>query len=96
VTTDAAVMERPEIFASTGTPEPRTRAPYFFGADHREEAFALEKSPDLGRQVGEFVRDLPIVQHGAQLVDWTVEKCALLDAGCGAGIEAGDSSSARR
>jgi hypothetical protein len=48
--------------------------------DHREEALLLQEGPHLRRKVGALVRDLPIVEHRAELVDRTVEEGALLDA----------------
>ena len=46
--------------------------------DHGEEFVALEKVPDLGRQVAQLEGDLPIVEHAAELVDRAVEERLLL------------------
>ncbi len=47
--------------------------------DHAEEFLLLDEVPDLGWQVGELVRDLPLVSHAADLLDRAVEKRLLLD-----------------
>src|SRR3954454_4085339 len=46
--------------------------------DHAEEFFALDEVPDIGRQVAPFPKDLPLVEHGAELVDGAVEEGLLL------------------
>ena len=46
--------------------------------DHGEELVALEKVPHLGRQVAQLEGDLPIIEHVAELVDWTVKERLLL------------------
>ena len=46
--------------------------------DHAEEALLLEVAPHLRRQVVALVRDLPVVEHRAQLLDRPVEKRLLL------------------
>ena len=42
--------------------------------DHPEETPVLDELPGFGRQVGALVRDVPIVQHRAQLLNFVVEK----------------------
>ena len=42
--------------------------------DHREEALALDVVPHVRRQVGATMRDVPIVDHAAQLFARTVEE----------------------
>ncbi len=42
--------------------------------DHREEAAALEEVPHLRRQVGALVRDVPVIEHAAQLLARPVEE----------------------
>ncbi len=54
-------------------------AAVFLRDDHPEEFLLLEEIPYLGRQIGAFVRDLPIVDHAAELFDRAVEECLLLD-----------------
>ena len=44
------------------------------GNDHAEEFVALDKLPGLRRQVAPFPIDLPVVEHGAELVDGAVEE----------------------
>src|SRR5262249_28036443 len=50
--------------------------------DQRKEFAALEKIPDLGRQIAQLPIYLPIVEHAAELVHGPVEECLLL---CGQG-----------
>jgi hypothetical protein len=42
--------------------------------DHREEALALDVVPQVRRQIGAAVRDVPIVDHPAQLFARTVDE----------------------
>ncbi len=42
--------------------------------DHPEKALVLDELPDAGRQVGAIVRDVPVVQHRAQLLDFVVQE----------------------
>ena len=46
----------------------------FLGDDHAEEFVALDEGPRLRRQIAPFPIDLPLVEHGAELVDRAVEK----------------------
>ena len=50
----------------------------FLGDDHPEEALALDEVPGLRRQVALFPGDLPVVEHGAQLLDRPVDEGSLL------------------
>ena len=43
--------------------------------DHGEEAVGLDEGPHFGRQVGPDVRDVPVIEHGAQVFARSVEKC---------------------
>ena len=45
--------------------------------DHAEETLVLDELPDIRGQIGAIVRDVPIVQHRAQLLDFIVEECLL-------------------
>ena len=58
----------------------------FLGDDHAEEFLLLEEVPDFGRQIGELVRDLPVVDHAADFFDRTVEEGLLLDRQFGLGL----------
>jgi len=42
--------------------------------DHREEAARLEELPHLRRQIGPLVRDVPLIEHAAQLLARAVEE----------------------
>ncbi len=42
--------------------------------DHGEELVSLEVVPDVSRQIAQFPRDLPFVEHAAELVDGAVEE----------------------
>ena len=42
--------------------------------DHAEELLLLDEVPGFGRQVAPFPIDLPVVEHGAELVDRAVEE----------------------
>jgi hypothetical protein len=46
----------------------------FLGDDHAEEFVALDEGPRFRRQIAPFPIDLPLVEHGAELVDGAVEK----------------------
>ena len=46
--------------------------------DHREEALRLDVVPQVRRQVGAAVRDVPVVDHPAQLFARPVDECLLL------------------
>src|SRR5512136_2501940 len=46
--------------------------------NHREELVGLEKAPGLWRQVAQLPIDLPVVEHGAQLLDRSIDKGLLI------------------
>ena len=50
--------------------------------DHAEEFLRLDVVPGFLRQVAPFPIDLPVVEHGAELVDGTVEEGLLLFGQC--------------
>ncbi|MGY3293863.1 hypothetical protein ACVWW3_000358 [Bradyrhizobium sp. LM2.9] len=56
----------------------KAEAAKLFRNDHAEEFFALDEGPHVLRQVAQFPKYLPLVEHGAELVDGAVEKGPLL------------------
>jgi len=56
----------------------KAQAAVDLGNDHREEFVALEKVPNLGRQIAQLPADAPLVEHAAELVDRAVEERLLL------------------
>ena len=76
----APAIERVETLRTTSEcaklekPSP----PYSFGMIMPKKRFCLMKVPDLGRQVAQFPVDLPVVEHGAELLDRAVEEGLLL------------------
>jgi hypothetical protein len=45
-----------------------------FGNNHPEEAFVADELPHIGRQIGAGVGDVPVIQHGTQLLDFVIDK----------------------
>ena len=45
--------------------------------DHAEESMILEKLPHFRGEIVTIVGDVPIINHGAELFDRTIEKCLL-------------------
>ncbi len=52
----------------------KLQAAIFPGDDHAEKTFILNKLPDLGRQIMQFLGNLPIIEHAAQGLHRPVEK----------------------
>ena len=50
------------------------------GNDHPEKTFVLDELPNLRRQVGTLVGDVPVVQHRAQLLHLVIKKSLLFPA----------------
>lgn len=46
--------------------------------DHAEEFLVLDEVPDVRRQVAPFPKNLPLVEHGAELVDGAIKEGLLL------------------
>ena len=58
----------------------KAEAAVLLGDDHAEEALVLDELPRVRRQIVQFVRDLPVVQHRAQFLDRAVDESLFLGA----------------
>ena len=65
----------------------KSQPPVLLGNNHPEETPVLDELPDMRRQIGTVVGNVPIVQHRAQLFDFVIQKRLL----CGAQAALGKS-----